>query len=525
MGILWRELNDFFTSTSIHGFPYISDTQTRSTRIIWTVIVIAALGGASYFLYQTVEGFDEKYVSTTIETRGIQEFPFPAVTFHPGQFNSEKGLLRTFLNQFEFTRYVDKRHDKGNNPMEDNEKFMNLFGWLVSPMNDKLFDATQNFLINDQAKNNKGQTFIQSKGKMFKNEACSLVALSKKRNVKLDEDIKKIFLHNMYKFNFFPDLMNLVRKQVGPIIKNAMSEQNLTKADVSNACKDENNMEYKTKMEALLLSYMYLFIDVKNTVVGAGDLALAAKSLPTGLSRGDYKTPISAKYVPTHTLLTNMYNDMVNGSLPISVFDFPSFFVLPDNIFMVKEWKDEQQKWKVKKIKNKLEILDIPDEAVRNYHYLWDTFLNKKKNFTLFCLEEKKKEENCSSKSPLEFVLAENPTHYARVSSIRNNPAKGILVEGEAFEPPCRNPTTVRKFKIEPICNLLKNITANQNPFLTAMMFTKQDPVFLVEEDEIHSMFSNNSALKYGYFLKESRVSLHCTFYFFYLLMSMTVLS
>ena len=147
MGKLLREVNEFFTSTSIHGFPYISDTQTRSTRIIWTVIVIAALGGASYFLYQTVEGFDEKYVSTTIETRGIQEFPFPAVTFHPGQFNSEKGLLRTFLNQFEFTRYVDKRHDKGNNPMEDNEKFMNLFGWLVSPMNDNLFDATQNFLI------------------------------------------------------------------------------------------------------------------------------------------------------------------------------------------------------------------------------------------------------------------------------------------------------------------------------------------------------------------------------------------
>ena len=182
---------------------------------------------------------------------------------------------------------------------------------------------------------------------------------------------------------------------------------------------------------------------------------------------------------------------------------------------MLKEWIYEKQKWRVKKIKNKLEILDIQDEAVRNYHYLWDTFIDNKKNFTLFCLEEKNKEENCSSKSPLEFVLAENPTHYAHVASIRNNPSKGILVEGEAFEPPCRNPTTIRKFRIEPICNLLKNITANKNPFLTAMMFTKQNPVFLVEEDEIQSMFSNNSALKYGYFLKESRVSLHCTFYLF----------
>ena len=256
-----KQINDFFEATTIHGFVYISNSQQRSTRIIWTISVLIALGFASYFLYQTVDGFSTKYVSTTIETRGIQEFPFPAVTFYPGQFNSEKGLLRTFLNQFEFTRYVDKRHDKGNNPMEDNEKFMNLFGWLVSPMNDNLFDATQNFLINDQAKNNKGQTFIQSKGKMFKNEACSLVALFKKRSVNLDKDIKKIFLHNMYKFNFFPDLMNLIRKQVSPMIKNVVSEQNLTMADVSDACKDKDNIEYKIKMEALLLSYMYLFLD------------------------------------------------------------------------------------------------------------------------------------------------------------------------------------------------------------------------------------------------------------------------
>ena len=506
MGKLLREVNEFFNSTSIHGFSYISDTQTRSTRIIWTVIVIAALGGASYFLYQTVEGFDEKYVSTTIETRGIQEFPFPAVTFYPGQFNSEKGLLRTFLNQFEFTRYVDKR-DKNTSPLEDNDKFMNLFGWLISPMHNDLFNDVQEFVLNDKTVNNNGKTFLQDKGKIFRNEACSLTALYQKK-IKLDKEIIEIYELNMYKFNFFPDLVKIIKKQVSPIIQDAIRKQNLTKADISKACNDEKNLHYKTKIESLLVSYMYLFIDEKNTVIGAGDLAVAAQNLPTGLSRGDFKTPYSAKYVPTHTLLTNMYNEMFNGSLPVSVLTFPSFFVLPDKIFMEKEWKD-RQKWKAKKIKNRLELLNIPDEAVRNYHYLWDTFNNNKKNFTLFCLEEKNKAENCSSKSPFEFLLAENPTHFARVASIRKNPAKGILVEGEANEPPCTNPSTIKNFKIEPLCNFFKKLTLNKDPFLTAMMFTKQDPVFLLEEDEIQFMLSNTSISQFGYSLKKSRVSFH----------------
>ena len=84
---LWGEVNTFFSYTSIHGFPYISDTQSRSTRKIWTIIVLVAFGVASNFLYQTIKGFDEKYVSTTIETQSIQKFPFPAITFHSEKYN------------------------------------------------------------------------------------------------------------------------------------------------------------------------------------------------------------------------------------------------------------------------------------------------------------------------------------------------------------------------------------------------------------------------------------------------------
>ena len=118
---LWREVNEFFSSTSIHGFPYISDNQSRSTRIIWTIIVLAGFGVTSYFLYSTLDGFDEKYVSTTIETRSIKEFAFPAITFHPSDYNSKDAFKRHFLNQFEFTRYLRQ------SPLLNNTEFLKLY--------------------------------------------------------------------------------------------------------------------------------------------------------------------------------------------------------------------------------------------------------------------------------------------------------------------------------------------------------------------------------------------------------------
>ena len=119
MGISFlKTFNDFFEATSIHGFAYMSVSQTRCTRILWTLIVLAATGVASYLLYETVTGFEENYTSTTIETHSIKEFPFPAVTFDPGDYNSKDAFLRTFLNQLEFTRY------KKNSPLRDNDKFL-----------------------------------------------------------------------------------------------------------------------------------------------------------------------------------------------------------------------------------------------------------------------------------------------------------------------------------------------------------------------------------------------------------------
>ena len=133
----WKEVNEYFSATSIHGFPYISNTQSRPTRFIWTLIVLCGLGFATFFLYETISGFEEHYITTTTETKSVKDYPFPAVTFHPGVHNSKYAFLKNFFNEFEFTRY--HLHLKSRPSLLDNDKFIRLYEWLVSPMSDHIF--------------------------------------------------------------------------------------------------------------------------------------------------------------------------------------------------------------------------------------------------------------------------------------------------------------------------------------------------------------------------------------------------
>ena len=201
-----------------------------------------------------------------------------------------------------------------------------------------------------------------------------------------------------------------------------------------------------------------------------------------------------------------MYNEMVNGSLPLSVLEFPAFFVLQDQFFV---WENGENY--IKRYNNMVELMNITVEAMRNYHYLWMTYIKDRKNFTLVCVNDKS--NNCSinlfsftllSKSllpPNNYKLFEN---YA--SAIRKNPEKGIgmLIEGEVTAPPCSVPENVKKFKIGPICSMFKNINGNTDAFLKLMKFTKQSPVFMEEENEYKSIFSS-AVSKYGYILKKNK--------------------
>ena len=150
----------------------------------------------------------------------------------------------------------------------------------------------------------------------------------------------------------------------------------------------------------------------------------------------------------------------------------------------------------IKSINNMIELMNITDEAMRNYHYLWYTYINRQ-NFTLFC----RIYNNCDEEI-LKFILAEENWHFKVIEEIRKSPEMGKLIEAESTSPPCTNEQTVKELKIEPICNLLKNVSTSKRAFLKLMKYTKQSPVFLEDQDDFDSIST------YGYTLKNNtRVS------------------
>ena len=125
--------------------------------------------------------------------RPIKDFPFPAMTFYPGDFNSKNGFMQTFLNQFQFTRYEE------NSYLKDDDIFMDSFDWLIKQMHKKLFDGIESFLIEEEK-------FINDKKKIFKNEVCSLVALEENK-IPFKEVIWRHYQRNMYKTRGFRFLL------------------------------------------------------------------------------------------------------------------------------------------------------------------------------------------------------------------------------------------------------------------------------------------------------------------------------
>ena len=490
---LQKEANEFFSSTSIHGFPYISNTQSGSTRVIWTVIVLASFGINAYFLFETLNGFNEKYVTTTLETKSIKDYPFPAVTFHPGEYNSKNAFLRHFLNQFEFTRYDE------DSPLRNNELFLNSYQWLVSSINDELFDDAENYLFYTS----RGQSFLAINGHNIEEETCKLLSLYYK-DISLKSEIRNMFMSNMYKFRYYQIPYSFIHQEIGPIIEEAVDNQNITKSDIFENCKYSAIIQEKLK--AMLLSFIYIFSDAKD--VGAGDMAT-----------GPYSPTIPAK---THTELTHIFNDMVNGSLPVSILNIPQFFVLPDKnfawkygwghksiIYMDKEFYEATKKIfllnedeNVKSSSGFVKFTGITEEAMRNYHYLWYSHIHNT-SITLICMNNMGTDwwssrcpVNCSQE-PLKFFSAEAEWHYSIIESIRNDSIIGDFLEIEAVIPPCKSPEIVKKFKIGPICSLLDDISNNKLVFLKLMKFTKQSPVYLEDREEYSKVAS-----KYDFTLK-----------------------
>ena len=180
----------------------------------------------------------------------------------------------------------------------------------------------------------------------------------------------------MFKHRGFNSQRKLIVDDISPIIKMKVDEYNLTKSEISQTCNDPANIGLKRETEALILSNMFLFLSSSN--IRAGDLA--ASKLPNGLIGPNYP----AYFQRFHSLFSKMFEEMVNGSFPGSVFQTPHFFSRrnPFELMTVGRIRGT-----IISIWNQLTFTNIPYASVQNYHYLWLKYNNLVSgDFAIYCL-------------------------------------------------------------------------------------------------------------------------------------------
>ena len=117
--------------------------------------------------------------------------------------------------------------------------------------------------------------------------------------------------------------MKLMKREIMPLVNQKTKEQNLTKSEISSVCNDFVNEKMKKEMESVILSFLFLALQNKDPKIGTGDIV--ASRFRTGLT-----DEMSGIYLDTNTIFTKIFNEMVNGSLPGSIFQIPKFFATPD---------------------------------------------------------------------------------------------------------------------------------------------------------------------------------------------------
>ena len=157
--------------------------------------------------------------------------------------------------------------------------------------------------------------FLQIKDKTFRNEVCDMVSLKNKSKSKYSElrkEILKTFNENMFKYSSYGKALGFSKKTFNSLIKEALSSENIT----NTACKEKQYEDEKKEIEALLLSFLYVFMNPDNV-----------KSLGPGDIVGEEYFHLSDSL---QAEVTQMFNDLTNASFDSSVFGLPGWFILPN---------------------------------------------------------------------------------------------------------------------------------------------------------------------------------------------------
>ena len=105
-----KNLVDYFSETTVHGFRYIVEGRNILERLVWLFFVVFGFGYSSYVIWQALDYWQTHPVETTIDQVGVpvQELPFPAITICDTKSlqmprRNQWMFIETLLNSLEVT--------------------------------------------------------------------------------------------------------------------------------------------------------------------------------------------------------------------------------------------------------------------------------------------------------------------------------------------------------------------------------------------------------------------------------------
>ena len=72
----------------------------------------------------------------------------------------------------------------------------------------------------------------------------------------------------MFKYNGFGNVLRFMRKTISPKIESMVATVNITESEINVLCNAKENEQTKKEIEALLLSYLYTFMQYKAIDLG-----------------------------------------------------------------------------------------------------------------------------------------------------------------------------------------------------------------------------------------------------------------
>jgi hypothetical protein len=132
---LKRTLNtakEYAENTTLHGFAYVANSEhPRSARVLWLLVVVAAIALATYQMATLREQWQTNPVTTTLDSIAlpIENIEFPAVTICP------QGSVKDILNNVMMKQLIEYIENKTETHRSTTTRFRRETPSLPSPSN------------------------------------------------------------------------------------------------------------------------------------------------------------------------------------------------------------------------------------------------------------------------------------------------------------------------------------------------------------------------------------------------------